>query len=1674
MSAWNKFTSAISGIPVLGKRITGGGAYLSDEELAKERALNDTVKGALAELDLMSNPATKLAKDVTKQAADFLLAGAVKLNNNVISPYITRPASTLGLLTDIQSPLYKKGQYEEGFQFSDIKAAYNRSAKVSTFQALTKSELTPISLLSSMVLPAGGIDMNKVDLWNDESIQQNFVDNAVGRWFTGIGDFVVGNKVFGVAGKVVGATAKAGAKPLGLYTKGKTVESLATDMENGITFAKTAGAQGTQTVSGSHMVTLAESRDWGVVEDLVSKYSTNEKLIPLIREASDADAVKDIILADKGNVAALERLAATDSHKLFIAGNVQAQLQNKFIQTGVVALPEGAAVPRLQKAFDDAINADPQFKKLKDAFFDEDYSLTPGGKAYMPLEPIVGTNLIIKGEEKIRGAKAAVRSRFADAPESAKWFGETTLGSKASGLTMRLVRLVGRGTEALPTGYVSFSGMRPMQARTELNGFLNNMKLFRDGAAKIETSPNVYERVADVRARFDDMYMSSLGQGPIAQANALKAIDAEVGKLLFYKVGIYDADTIATSVNTYQSNVSRGIQSVQRNGFGIAHDGSAILVQPQTLRQLADSYRFTPWDDIENQVDMARKAGTTAGKAMIGKDAGQEFLAQLNRVWTFDVLARPAYAFKQSLFEPMISTGLAYGLDFVWNDVIKTAGKGSAYNVRNWVRGVAVQKGNRKEFAEVNRALQDKAKMYEKALVIKESAEATVAELLTNASPATKSQHLSAATKDLQAASKILDNIELDLRTAAVPYGQTAAIPSIATLERRVQYLESKPVSKAKATEIANAKAAISNYRSTIAKLATNKKVIQDADQAVQDAYANIDRIVSELGDAAKRQADVHGKTAEFKDRYYTKEMQHRIVNGQHVAIDSFIQDPTVPGKNYFTAATRAEVQNARTSDINYLGEQSIGMRTAGIQRLVPSGKVAVSDPEYFEELAYIANRQYRGDPLMDLILKETSMKDLQRWAATDTGQAYLRQFDVYDAKEVPAYLADKVSLVQRTFPSYEARAAILKGEVTSQQLQKSLAPYMNDLYDIVPSHHNYIGSTFGSSSLSKVNTKFNELAANAFRKLAAFENPIRYAAFDKEAIDIVARKADYLMSQGVEMTPARFNALRQSAGREALQNVEKTLYTINNPNRFINSLRLITAFPAANANAFLRYGRLAAKSPQRAAGFMYNYGRTFQTFGVDENGNPTNDINKITHLVVPGTKDLGLGPRGEGIALSSQSLGFLLNRPSPSFITSLSIGNVMKYFPQSEDEIQDFMTINGVNWFKVYFPYGAPTNVGKAFVPPWLNSFYNGVMGPESKQDYLSSWKSVYNYHAMLNEMGVTDGMPSDEEIRKEVKALWLTKAFASFSSPFAGIPFKTDTNPMGLTTNLYYKLQEKYKAQNMSNQEARDAAGEEMLSLLGPKFMVDRVSFTGSSKNLNIPATYEAYERIFEDNKELVGRLANIEPGEIGLIGLITSDLSRDPAEQSSNILNLLGNKGLVIPGTSKRVNELRLTPQEIETERIKQRTWNQYTAVREALEAKITDGQSLRGHPELKAALDKVVEGPLKEASQAWYDEFQFSASGDASYKYARALQEITSDKNFMKSQGGSTFWKDAKQFLESRAMFTDIYQALPDYDPRKAILKDGYNYWVQQNLGQWDGNLKTIVMRYFDNDSLKAVN
>jgi len=1700
MSWWESFTSRLQNpLPVLGavfQTVTGGGSSLSKEEQRKADGFTANIRGALGVLDagLETNLPGKAVKAVTKQTADQLLKLAVKFNDEIYSPYITRPISTVGLLTDKNSPLYKKGQFEAGFQFSDISAAYNRSAKVSAMQALTKSTLISGGDFAPtrMLLAAGGVNLNEVDLWNDESIKQNFVDNTVGRYFTGIGDLAVGVKGINAAGKVVSTGVKSVAKPAGLYTKGKSVDALAADMETGILHATTNGAQGAVTVSGNHTVVLAGTRDWGTIEDIVGAYSVNEKLIPIIREATDANVVKDLLLADKGNVAAMERVFQASADKLFDIANVKAQIRNKILQNGALPLPSVTAGVRLNKVIDDAIKSDPQFTKIKDAFFDPKGNFTPGGKNYMPIEPVVGANALVAVQNTIRGVKSTIRTRDYDFSGLRTIAGknsftnalvETKLAETAGGLVINGLRIAGRGTEKLPGGWVSLSGMRPMQASLELNGFLNNMKMFRNGNDLIETSPKVFEKVSVVRARFDDEYMSTLGKSPIVQVEALKSIDAQVGRLLAYKAKIYDEDLINAYVARFQMNVSKGVESVKQNGFGIGYDGNIVLVQPQTLRQFAESYRFTPWDDIEIQLNIEAAKGLSK-KGLQTNRVVRDVFGELNKVWTFDVLARPSYAFKQSLFEPIISVGLAQGIGFIRDEIIVKGSLRASDNFYNWsANKVRVKITDRAELKAVVNNVSDKSIILQQSIAAKTYAEATVNDLLTNASPATRSQHLSAARKELKALDEIVDSIELELRDAIVPYGVTKAIPSIATLERRLAYLKANPGLSKRSAQIKKANAAVANYKKIVAKMATNKKLIVEADDAVQKAYDDIDVAIMELGEARIAQADVFGKTNEFKKRYFSTEKENIVVNGAQHRIDSFIQEQTDGSPSNFAAAVRAETQNARTQQINFAGEMSVAAGVASIKRKIPKAKVNVGDQDYFEELADIANRHYRGDPLMDLIFAEKSIKEILDWGKTTPGTNYLKSFDVFDEAQAFNYLTEKFDLVRRMYPSYEARAAIAKGEVTSQQLEKFLAPQLDELYDIIPSNHNYEALTFGVSGVTNAAQGYNRLMSSVMTRLASVENPIRASLFNKLAIENVTKKAAYLESQGIQMTTSQLNSLRQAAGREALQEMERTLYTVNNPNRLINSLRSVIAFPGANANAVFRYARLAAKNPVRATGFISTYGRAYTTFGVDEYGNPTKDINKITHIIVPGTKEIF----GKEVKLSAFSLGFLVNRPGPSFLAGIAVGQTMQNFHKSEKVVEDLMTFGGVNYYKIIFPYGPPTSVRDAYTPAWLKNAINGfaytgwqrelaskLFGESGQNDYLSSHNSVYNYNKMLVENEIQKDMPSDEEIEKQVQGLFRAKFWSTFASPYAGIPFKVENKPMALTSTLYWKLIDKYQLQGMSNQDAREAAGEEMLHILGPNFMIDRVSFTGSSKNINFPATSEAYARVMEDNNELVGILANIDSNDIGLVGLLTADLDYDPEKQSNNILTLLANPSAVLPGTSQRLNELKMTPKELETERIKQRTWNQYMGAKEALEAKITDGKTLRAHPELKAVLDQLANTVFKTQSQAWYDQWNLSQSGDTSYKYARGLTEIVNNKKFMNKNGNSQFWKDATDFLNSRSMFVNVYQSLPDYDPRKAQIKDAYNTWVEANLGQWDGNLKTILTQYFDNDSLKAVN
>ena len=1650
MNLFNSFLSGLSQVQQLGGRLFGG-SNKTPEQIKQEIQFNQNVKELLNKVE--SVPVVGVAAKGVTNVADLVLRAAVKLNTKVISPYITRPMSTVALLSDSNSPLYRKGEYEEGFQFSDIKSAYQRSAKVSTTQALTKSNLIPlVGNISRAVLSTGNIDLDKVDVWDDKNIAANFDENDVGRWFTGIGDFLLGNKGIGVAGKLAAVPVKSVMTDLGVYTKNKTLEQ----------FAKEIVTPGTR--SNAHMQVLADSKDIGEISDIVAMYSTNERLISVLYETKTIGAAADIILADKGDLGALGRLAATSPSDLFEISKTQQQLANKFIATGNVYLPEGAAVARLKSAFDHAITKEPQFIKIRDAFFDDSYSLTVGGRKFMPLEPVAITGAVIKAETKLRSLKTATRLREFNKMGDIL---ETVVGKS------RFVKWSLRQGEYSPQGFVTFSGSRPSQAREELNGFLNSIKLFNDGTKRITTAPGVTETVADIRRRMEISFIQS-GEG-VGQLNALKNIDAEVGRLLMYSKGVFGEEEIANYLANYRASIIKNIDSFQKIGYAIDHTGRQILTNPQTLSQLKDAYRFTPWDNIERSITLDTLKVAGKGKKVAAMEIARHARATLdglNRVWTFDVLARPMFIIKQSIAEPMVSATLAQGFNLF--GYAGPMSKRLKTNLANATKDKAFGIKNKKDLKAINQNIELQKIRFSEASSLKDMATIELESLLKgNGSPAAARSGLHAARKNLESADKLLDEVELSLRNSVKKFGKAEAMPNLTLLTRRIEFLK-KNTNKLSAKEkldLIDAEYAIADYKLVVDNMTINKIIIQDADGKLAAAYDNIDALVKEQGQAFTERADVFGKSAEYKKRYYDEAEHDIVINGQVYKIDSFITDETAFGR-----AMRAEVSNAISTENTYLKQLSIGTSQARISRRVPGEPIRTSDPGYFEELTYLANRHYRSDPLTSQILANKSLAELKVWAASNEGISYLKKLDIEDPSLAAAYLQDKIGLMDRMFPSMVARNIMLKKEITSNELESALASYADELFDIHPFDHDYgVVDFMGQDSFGKV---LDKASSAIFKFMMKAENPIREMYFNEIATQAVARKAAVLVDQGVVMTPARLNALRQSSVREAIQDTEKTFYTVNRQKRIMQNARLLVAFPNATLNAFSRYGRLAMNNPIRTAQALNAYNSAFMSFGVDENGVKTNDVNKITHLLLPGSKKLGehfklIGLANDGFALNAKSVGFLLNLPTPSFLTGFSIGTVMKTFPSNEESIKNLINSFSPDTWNQWFPYGAPTSPVDMLTPPYARYAYYSIVGPKGKADYMSSWTSVYNYHKTMVEMGIETTFPTDKEIEEETKANYFVKAFWGFASPF-GVPIKVTTSPMGLSTALYYKLKDRALAQGKTEQEAADEAGASMMASLGPRFMIDRVAYSGSAKRLKIPNTLEAYERIFKDNPELVKTLSGIDKNKISLVGLLAADLSNDPANRSDNILKILSNPNLTLPGTSQAVNDLRMTPQEAEIERMKSRTWEKYNLIKDALTAKITDGKSFRSHPELKVALSGIVETFLKQDSPEWYNDYMIAESGDASYKYAKGLNAIINDTTFMTANGNTSFWRDVSLFMRIRNIFVTVYQSLPDYDPRKAKLMNLYNSVTEMYSPQWDPKLQLIIKNSFDNDTLKAVN
>lgn len=1609
-------------------------------------------------------------------AFDPVLRVAEKAEKYVFSP-LARGISTYNLLSDPYSPLYNDEKYGKGVQLSDVRDAWNRSAYVSLGQSIIKSPGL-IGVAESAILTASGMDMSEVNLWDDESVKENFVDNPLGEFISGTNDFIIKNVAINALFVGAGTVAKAGALRAGLTTKFKAADAEAMpffekDMTDHIDFVNSGGTTGTQTVIGQDIMDLAASDNIVDIVRIVKKHSYNPALPDLIKKTKDAAVVRDFLLADKGYGPAIERLAALRmSDDLWILGDATAVTRGKYITNG--AMPEYTAAQRARwtAAFDDAIAKNPKSQEIYDAFLRQELDESTGllntevlalGKNYKPMEPIIGRPIV--GAVRSRAGQiktAAMERNFVGLGGVA----ETVLGGGMKGPVTVLMRQFGT---FMPKGIVTNSGLRPMNGVDELMAVFDDIPLFRDGSRIVETHTGAMMTGAAYRRSVIDRFVGAKTDGE--RAIVIDSVNKEIARTLAFSRGYYDVNKIDGMVDELMSEIYKVHSGLRKDGFAMDPQGVRVVVDPRTQRQLANSMPMLPLGAFDRMIlRLAREQkspvkGAATGAQQATANAARALFEGSSRIFSVAQLYRFSYIPKNSVFEPLLAGTLAEGMLFA-RPMFTTATWSTIKKARNIIaRNVAKAKtltpGAKREIQREVKALSDE---YNQAIFNRDMAYATYESHFgvgTGISPAAKRDWADDIKMRLKDAENDVAQIEARLNVYATEYGQPISVPSIYNLRRRIQYLKDAKDPRF-AGDIAAAEMTLARAVEDINTMAPELNVIT---AEIAKAYDEIGIVIDKLGPVGVRQADLFevSEARYLKEPFLAKTQTVQLSNGQTIEFPSFAN------RDNFGEGYMSEIANNTTRTLEFLGNKASVAKTISISSRSPKSITNVADPTYFDELAFVVNTQMRGDLLVDRILSGQSREQLLQWTTTGQGRFYIRQMGKTQDEAI-RIVDEQIIFVRKYLPTYESRQLALKGEVTPSALRRELSESLDQMSPIHPLDIEYSNASLKGNTGAAIDAAL----ANSWKFMMKPENAIREVWGTARHNAIVAERAERLIAQGQTIDVSTLNTLHHAAAIQLVDEVAKVFYTIPRQHRALYLARGLTTFPNAAASGIYRYSRFAAKKTPRFGGFLNSYYGLYNSFGVDENGNPVDDPMKAKFLLVPGTKQMGLND-GKGVIVNSRATNYVANFPGASWMVPIALSKFYSDKPNTEDEIKKmidstFGKIPGYSYEEL-FPYGIEPNtvtqLGNTFTPAWARNLITALSADETNKMFVESKISESNRQWILYDMG-KGPKPTEKSINDGAKSIYFRKFRTQFFS-ILGTPQYVETKPDSLYRDYYYGLVNEYQLNGKNSTEAAKLAEADfqkyMQAETGSQFPMDRL-FVGSQDSVTyITPSQKAYDRIWDNFPGLATKLRQIDPS---VIGLMVADLPKEYSPQVNKFLN--STTARFPDGTM--VNKALKTPTLVEEEIEKSRFWAAYTAEKKRYNdaAKAAGYPSYLSVPELKERLRDYAENTLGKGSFAWSQEYQKNATkGNQAWIQSQGLSTIVKDKEFMNKYGNTQFWQHAKAFVKYRNEYVAAYKDAPT--GTKGNVKDAWAAYLASSYDMWDPVLQRMITRYFENDNLK---
>lgn len=1694
----NSLKGAVTGISQLPGALIGNIASSGAQLGAAQTFKGDPVAAAAAGIAAEAGTQKALQKaglatvdtSITK-AIDPVLYASQKAEEYVFSPIIARPISTVNLLSDPTSTLYNTGRYGKGFQFSDVIDAYNRSERVSLGVSLLKNPFVPLGAFESLILKNGGIDVEDVNLWNDEDIKKNFEENTLGKWITGTNDFIIKNVAINVAGFGAASVVRAGALKAGLNTRFRVgdIDALpkAENLINQhIAFRKSGGTEGNLTIFGQDVEKLAASTNDIEIKKIIKNHSLNPRIIKLIKDTEDPEFVRDLILADKAYAPAIERLAAAGMRDdLWVLGDGNLVIQGNYISTGQLprVTPENSA--RVFGAFDDAIKKNPKHQEIYDAFLKEVEDPTTGivsteptffGKNYKPAEPVLG----LKGYATVRSRKQEIGLAVTQRDFSnVGGFTQTVLQSKyLNGPTTVLIRTFGT---MMPKGFITNSGVRPLNGIDELIATFDDVPLFTRGDKMIVNHENVPMTVSQYRTEIIDKFVSAKTDGE--RAAMINNFNIEMARAISFTRGFRDTELIDTFVNNLLQDVYTVHGNLSRMGTALDPTGVRIQVAPKVQAQLANSMPTLPFGEFDRMLARAarrEKNIVTGGIQTIGggvRDSMRGIFELGNKAFSISALYRFSYIPKNSIFEPMLAATMAEGSQFataMFGSAAKQIIKNNAnFVMRNIEKSKTIFPGAKNEIQKEVKALSEQ---YNIAITNRDIVYAKYEQLFADVpgvSPATKREFADVVKEDLRAAEKMVNFLEIKLNKYTVEYGKPIDVPSLYNLRRRVQTLKDLPAEaragERYASEIRNAEILIAKASQTINTMAPE---INTLDAAIASAYKKINDSLQDLAPAVKKRGEIFSVA---EGRYEKKPL---LPENEKIVLDNgqVIEMPSMRNREYFGDGYFSEISSNNTRTIEILGNKATVAKFNTIFRNGPQTITNVADPLYFDELAYVVNNFMRGDMLVDQILAGKSRETLLAWASTNQGKSYAASMG-RPIDQLTDMIDEGFSYVNRYLPTKDAQLLASAGPVKKTDLEQLLADKLDQMVGIQPLDVPYGNPT---GLLKASNQAIDAAMARVWKTLLLPENLIREVYGTGDFSKRMTQKANMLVAQGQDVTLATILSMRQAVAAEMVENINKTFYTIPRQQRGLYLARTLATFPNAAASGIYRYAGFAVKQPGRMGGFLNSYYGLYNSFGVDKYGNPVENPMEAEYLLIPGTKEMGFND-GKGMIIPARATNYIANLPGPSYLVPIALGRILSWKTSTEDEIKNTIDktvgkIPGYSYDEL-FPYGIETNlktqVTRTFTPAWARNLFTALNKGKTDEMWVNSLLSEAQRQQILYEMKIGP-KPTEETIRKGTENIYLRK-FRTQMFSLLGTPQYVESRPDALFSDYYYMLYDKYKAKTdpktgkpLSEMEASKLAEDEFQKQMrlagGADFPIDRL-FTGGARDkiAYFPASQKAYSRIYEDFPALAKKLEGLDPS---LVGLMTADLPRDYSIQVSKFLN---DPNATLPGGTVLNSQLK-TPQMVENELTKSRLWKAYTGFKDDLNsaAKKAGYASYLSVPEFKDQLRTYAE-TLGTSSPEWFVEYAGGgAAKDSAYLQSVGLKTLVNDKDFMKKFGNTQFWTHAKAFILYRESFGKARLDAPS--GYKGEIEKQWQIYLEENLSLWDPTLQRIITRYYSNDSL----